>query len=439
MKTNAFDKIIGYESIKKELAQIADVLKNSEEYKKLGVTAPRGLLLYGVPGVGKTLMANAVIKESGRHVVVCRKDRPNGDFVKEIKKKFKEAKDAAPSIILLDDMDKFANGDDRHPDAEEYVTVQSCIDEVKGKEVFVLATVNNIRVLPRSLYRAGRFDNVIEIKKPRGQDAIEIVDHYIKQKKFCKDIDPESIGRIMSGHSSAELESVINEAGIYAGFERSDVITKEHFMRACLHTIYDVPNEVLNGGAPEVDLEDPNDQMTRVIYHEAGHATVSEVLEPGSVTLISAYNRKYTTGGFTGYYDDGSGNSLEKAEAHICRALGGVGALEQKCGIADNGSGNDFKMAFETVWNLVTENCLSGFHLHSNENFRMNDSGELLAQQERAVAAEVERYFRKTKEIISKNRALFDGISEALAKCGVLTASDIAKIRESCPIVPVQI
>ncbi len=437
---NEFDKVIGYESIKKELMQIADVLKNGDEYKKLGVTAPRGLLLYGVPGVGKTLMANAVIKESGRNVVVCRKDKPNGDFVKEIKKKFKEAKEAAPSIILLDDMDKFANGDDRHPDAEEYVTVQSCIDETKGKDVFVLATANNIRVLPGSLYRSGRFDNVIEIKKPRGQDAIDIVDHYIKQKKVCKDIDSESIGRIMSGRSSAELESVINEAGLYAGYERSDMITKEHFMRACLHTIFDVPNEALNGGAPEADLERYDDQLTRVIYHEAGHATVAEVLEPGSVTLISAYSRKYSFGGFTGYYDDGTRNSLEKAEGHICRALGGVAALEQKCGIADNGSGDDFKMAYRTAWDMVTENCIAGFHLHSDGRFKYEeDAGLLKAAQERAVALEVERYYRKTKEIISKNRALFDGIAEALAKKGVLTASDIADIRKTCGIVPAKI
>ena len=164
----AMDKIIGYSSIKRELRQISDTLKNREAYDKLGVSSPRGLLLYGDPGVGKSLMAAAIIEESGRQAYTCRKDKPNGDFVKYIKETFDKAAENAPSIVFLDDMDKFTNGDERHPDAEEYVTVQSCIDEVKGKEVFVLATVNNIRNLPRSLRRAGRFDRTIEVEAPRG-------------------------------------------------------------------------------------------------------------------------------------------------------------------------------------------------------------------------------------------------------------------------------
>ena len=139
-----FDMIIGYNAVKKELKQIADTLRNREYYEKLGVSAPRGLLLHGEPGVGKSLMAAAIIEASGRKAFVCRKDQPNGDFVKHIKETFDKAMAEAPSIVLLDDMDKFANGDEDHPDAEEYVTVQSCIDEAKHKEVFVLATVHCI-------------------------------------------------------------------------------------------------------------------------------------------------------------------------------------------------------------------------------------------------------------------------------------------------------
>ena len=213
-----FDMIIGYGAVKKDLLQIADTLKNQEHYKKLGVSAPRGLLLYGEPGVGKSLMATAVIEASGRQALVCRKDQPDGDFVKQIKETFDQAVENAPSIVLLDDMDKFSNGDPRHPDTEEYVTVQSCIDEVKGKEVFVLATVNNMRCLPRSLHRAGRFDRVVEIDTPHGHDAAEIIDHYLKSKKVVADVDVKTIARIMDGRSCAELETVIHEAGLSAGY-----------------------------------------------------------------------------------------------------------------------------------------------------------------------------------------------------------------------------
>ena len=431
-----FDKIIGYETIKKELMQISDVLKNGEEYKKLGVKSPTGLLLYGPPGVGKTLMANAVIKASGRRAFLCRKDKPNGDFIKAIKKTFRDAAEAAPSVVFLDDMDKFTNGDDRHPDAEEYVTVQSCIDEIKGKEVFVLATVNNIRVLPRSLYRAGRFDRKIEVSNPRGKDAELICAHYIGQKKFVGDMDAESVGRVMEGHSCAELETVINEAGLYAGFERSDEITKDHFMKACLHTVYDVPNEVLNGTPEKPDLTDREDQRTLVAYHEAGHATVAEVLNPGSVTLVSAYSRDGGTGGFTSYCSGMTGRGIAENCAHVCRSLGSVAALEQKFGVIESGTDSDLDMGFKTVWDLVTNNCSSGLILHSNG---YDDSEELKANQERAVAAEVERYYKKTKEIIAVNHELLDAIAFALSEKGVLTAEDIANIRNSCAIVPVKI
>lgn len=434
----AFEKIIGYEAIKKELVQISDVLANKEAYEKLGVSSPRGLLLHGDPGVGKTLMASAVIKASGRKAFICRKNSPNGDFVKKIKKTFKDAAEAAPSIVFLDDMDKFANGDDRHPDAEEYVTVQSCIDEIKGKEVFVLATANSLRALPRSLMRAGRFDRVIEVSNPHGEDAVKIIEHYIKGKKFVGDMDAVTVARIMDGRSCAELETVINEAGLYAGFERSDEITMDHFMRACLHTIHDVPNEVLCESSFETDLSNGDDPRTRVVYHEAGHATIAEVLNPGCVTLISAYSRDGESGGFTSYYRSEFFGSADRQQSHILGSLGGMAALEQKFGVIDTGTSRDLDQAFRSTWNLVTENCLCGFHLHSND-FNYSDSADLQAKQEQATAAEIERFYRKAKEILSKNRELFESIAEELSVKGVLTASDIRRIRESCQCVPVAI
>ena len=434
----AFDRIIGYEAIKKELIRISDVLANNEAYKKLGVTAPRGLLLHGEPGVGKTLMPSAVIDASGRKAFICRKDKPDGDFVNAIKKIFNDAKEAAPSIVLLDDMEKFTNGDDRHPDAEEYVTVQSCIDSIKGTDVFVLATANKIRALPRSLLRAGRFDRVIRVSSPRGDDAVKIISHYIKTKKFVCDIDPVTVAQIMDGHSCAELETVINEAGLYAGFERSDEITMEHFMKACLHTVHDIPNEVLNNAVSVADLSDGNSQRTRVIYHEAGHATVAEVMNPGTVTLVSAYSRERQSGGFTSYYRSGNNSLAEDIYAHICGSLGGMAALEQKFGIIDSGASSDLDQAFKSAWELVTDSCTCGFHLHAN-NFNFGDSAELQTKQEQAVSSEVERLYRKTKEILSVNRGLLDKIAEALSEKGVLTMADISRIREACPVIPVSI
>ena len=434
---NAFDKIIGYSYVKTELQQISDTLKFREVYDNLGVAAPRGLLLYGEPGVGKSLMANAIIEDSGRTAFICRKDQPNGDFVKEIKATFDKAAKNEPSIIFLDDMDKFANGDERHPDAEEYVTVQSCIDEIKGKQVFVLATANNIRCLPRSLRRAGRFDRMIEINTPRGQDAINIISQYLDGKKFVDGIDAKTIARIMDGRSCAELETVINEAGIQAGYQRAESITMEHFMVACLRTVFDVP--ALCGDDEEdlnFSLADSNNEYAQIVYHEAGHAVVSEVLCPESVTLISAHNRNGKSGGFTDYYNDRTKTHLYWEKSRIIGSLGGIAAIEQKFGISDMGCERDLDQAFDSTRQLIGNTCLCGFSLHSNG---FEDSERLKSEQEHTIATEVEKYYRKAKEIVSMNMEFFEKIAAALSEKGILSAVDIKEIKNSCNITPAEI
>lgn len=432
----AMDKIIGYSNIKRELKQVADTLKNREAYESLGVCAPRGLLLYGEPGVGKSLMASAVIEESGRRAFICRKDKPNGDFVNHIKETFDKAAENAPSIVFLDDMDKFANGDERYPDAEEYVTVQSCIDEVKDKEVFVLATVNNIRNLPKSLHRAGRFDRVIEVETPHGKDAENIIAHYLGSKKFVGGVDAKTIARIMDGRSCSELETVINEAGLYAGYERAEYITMDHFMEACMRTIFDVSPKSDEESEEDYysSLSDSAKMMLQVVYHEAGHAVVSEILCPESVTLVCAYDRCGNKGGFTDYYNDRSTTPLYWKKSRAVSSLGGMAAAEQVFGIFDAGNGNDLEQAFDTTKDLVVSNCICGLHLHKNE---FEDSQRLWAEQEQAVAAEIEKYYKKAKEILSRNKEFFEKIAEALAKKGVLAMTDIKAIKETCKITPV--
>ena len=179
---SAFDKVIGYEKEKEELYQLCDMEKNPERYAALGVKLPRGILLHGVPGVGKTLMASALIKEMGRVCYTCRKDKVNDAFVDTIRGIFAEAKENAPSVIFLDDLDKFAS-DSNSRNPEELIAVQSGIDEVKGADVFVVATANDIHELPRSLRRAGRFDRILEICPPNRKEAVEIVRHYLKDKR----------------------------------------------------------------------------------------------------------------------------------------------------------------------------------------------------------------------------------------------------------------
>ena len=271
------DRVIGYEGIKQELYRIIDIIRDPAKYRKLGVSAPKGILLSGVPGIGKTLMAKSFVKETGLKTFVIRKDRPDGAFVDLIRETFKEAEKAAPSIVLLDDLDKFANEDDFHRDTEEYVTVQTCIDEVKESDVFVLGTCNNFRKLPNSLVRSGRFDKTYFMDFPGIEDAKKIISFYLKDKKVAKDIDAEEIARFAEGHSCADLEMLINEAGIYAGYEGKKHISQEDIRRAVIRKIFH---------GTEVTENNPVSNR-RLAVHEAGHAVLSELFFPGQVAFVS--------------------------------------------------------------------------------------------------------------------------------------------------------
>ncbi len=424
-----FDRIIGYTAEKKELEQIADCLRNSEVYKNLGVSAPCGLLLYGEPGVGKTLMSDCLIKASGRKAFVCRKNKPNGEFVNEITKTFEQAQKNAPSIVFLDDMDKFANEDDRHPDAEEYVTVQSCIDNIKGKDVFVLATANDVYRLPRSLRREGRFDRLLEIGAPKGADAAAIISHYLEGKSLADDIDREYISRLMEGDSCARLETLINEAGVYAGYDRADKITMQHFMRAYLRSEY--------GADYNDDCDDCNSSSINIsdtVWHEAGHTVVSEVLYPGSVTLVSVSGIGPGKNGFTSYKNINNILPIEYGKIRAVGALAGSAAIEQKLGVPGCGASIDYSQAFRTVRRLVENDCICGFHLHESPT---NDSEALLSSIEQATAAKIEEYYRKAKEILALNSDLLEKIASALAEKKLLTAPEIQEIKNGCAVVSV--
>ena len=419
-----FSPIIGYKSIKNEMIRICDIMRNSEFYSKLGVSIPNGLLLSGDPGLGKTTMANCFIKASGRKAFICRKDKPDGEFVNHIKTTFDEAVKNAPSIVFLDDLDKYSNGDEYHKNSEEFVTVQSCIDDAKGKNVFVLATINDEDAIPKSLLRAGRFDNRIEVNAPKGEDAEKIVEYYIKKKNFVSDVDVKTITRLLNSSSCAELETVINEAGVYAGFNRKEKIEMDDIVKACLRIIHKAP-ERENAHSPEV--------LKSVAYHEAGHAVIAEVLEPGSVNFVSVRSHGGSTGGFTNYYQpEEYWIKKQYMENRVIVLLGGKAATETVFGETDVGTNSDLHRAFDICLRFVDDYCSTSFDrwIQGREY-----SNGVVERRDMQLSVEMEKFYQKAKKILTLNREFLDKLATALMNKDILTSVEIQAIKATCKMV----
>lgn len=259
----AFDKVIGYEHIKDELLQVCDMIRNREVYEKLGAKLPRGILLQGDPGLGKTLMANCFMEECCLTQYIIRRTKGKEDFVTHITEIFREAKENAPAVILLDDLDKFANEDENHQNAEEYVAVQSGIDEVKGYDVLVIATANETKNMPDSLLRAGRFDRLYRVNYPTEGDAFALLKHFLSDKPVSSKINTEDLSKMMASVSCAELESLLNSAAILAASKRKESIEMEDMVEPILQAEY--------GLAPINHNEQFAEQTKKVALHEAGH------------------------------------------------------------------------------------------------------------------------------------------------------------------------
>ena len=408
------DKIIGYEDIKKDLFHIIDVLNNPAKYSALGVSVPQGILLSGNPGIGKSLMAKCFMKETGRTEYIIRKDRPNGSFVNYIRTIFNTALKNAPSIILLDDMDKFSNGNAHDKDAEEYVAVQACIDAVKGKDVFILATANNLHHLPNSLLRTGRFDKIYRMHFPTNKDAIKIVAHFLSNKKVANDVNIEDIVRLCNGYTCAALETIVNEAGMYAGYKNRKIISQQDLIDACTRHLYKVSNN-----------EPISDRLLKQrAIHEAGHVVVAEILNPTSVNFASITASPWRIGGcISRTKEEGYFESFNNIETDNMIGLAGKAAVEVILQETDLGSYNDLENVYNHVHRILTETAVYNF------NF-MEFGPTIYEHLDSIIATEISRYYNKTRKILLENQAFVNELVDALINKGTLTHSEIMKLRK---------
>lgn len=415
---NGFDKVIGYEEIKAELHRYADVLKSPEIYKKHGVFLPGGILLYGEPGVGKTLMAECFIEETNRKSFTIRKDKPDGDFVSYITNTFEEASKEDISIVFLDDMDKFANEDENHSSTEEYVTIQSCIDKYQEKGVFVIATVNDFDLLPVSLTRSGRLDKKYEMIFPKGEDAEKILQGFLSNYKVSDDIDVHELSRLMSERSCADYKEVVNEASIRAIFEGRDEIGNDDIVKSFFRMMCDAP-ECVKSVSPILERV--------VAVHEAGHTVIGEILRPGSITAVTIVRHVNDNGGMAFSYSPYEYPLLtDYCDYRIMRGLGGKAATEVIFGASDMGCKSDLRSVIDYLGRWIENFCYKGFDVF----WHRDQSAGMIERKEKKVTEELERYYQKTKQILIENRAFLDAVVVELLEKKTLTSRDIARIKQ---------
>ena len=421
---NTFDDIIGYQPEKEEIMRLADAWKNPQKYRALGVEIPRAVLLYGEPGVGKTLFANALIEASGLPCLTCRKNSSDGAFVAAIAQTFTDAAESSPSIVFLDDMDKFAEDNlQQDSNKEEFATVQSCMERVREQNVFVVATANDICNLPASLMREGRFGRRVLLTVPGRGDAERIIAHYLHGKNVTSDVTAGMLAVILDGCSCAVLESVVNEAGLSAGYEGQTEIGRTHLIRAVLRVLMHATKK---NADPCV--------RTYAAYHEAGHALTALALGR-RVGLVSIFGSGERGGVCTVADSEHPSRDMADYLDKTVIALGGKAAIEVRFGQADVGCHRDLDIVVEQLRPVMTQCCAAGFaYGYDHDSWEGRQAPLRVERISDKLYATIEECCNRAKAVLTARRPLLDAVAEALLQNDALLEDDLSRLVAAYPV-----
>ena len=417
MDKELFKNIIGYDDVKKTLERVIDVLNNKNKYEELGCVIPHGLFLYGKPGLGKSTFAFDILDSVNRKSYIIRKNKSDGDFINYMNNIFDDAKKNQPSIILLDDIDKFALDDDKNNN-EEFVAVQSLIDDIKNLDIFVIATANNKNCLPDSLLRSGRFDIKIKVDYPTKKDSFKIMKYYLGNKKLDNNVNIKNISYIMGNFSCADLEKVCNQAGLYAGFNNKKKIGMDELLRASLELEYNTT----------IESSDNNDKYSlNVSYHEAGHALVGSILEPKSVSFITTLRTNSNTKGITKFHsNDYYFDDIKYMENRVISLLAGKAATDIVYNKCDVGTNSDIRMAYDIVSKFVDNYCMFGFNSWIRDS--MEQSEKVKESKDTQINELITKYYNKARELLIKNRDILNKLAITLKDKKILFQDEIEDI-----------
>ena len=437
-----FSDVAGNEAAKQDLSEIVDFLKNPKKYEKLGAKIPRGVLLAGEPGTGKTLMARAVAGEANVPFFSISGSEFAEMFVgvgaSRVRDLFGKAKKNAPSIIFIDEIDAVAHKRDARGGAgrEDEQTLNQILVEMDGFDndsgVIVIAATNRVDMLDKALLRPGRFDRHVNVTLPERKDRVEILKVHFKNKPVDEKVSIDALAAKTAGSSGADLANIANEAAITAARLGHDKITNKDVTEAF---------ERIAIGPERKSKVMSEEERKITAYHEAGHAVVGHVLPDSDpvhkVTIIP----RGRTGGVTWFLppEDRSYKNIYELKDVLARAMGGRVAeriILGEDGIT-TGASSDLQHIAELSREMVTQEGM-GKQLrdqvfNSDEVNFFGDRAKMYSEKtSELIDAEIEALNKeadaRAEAVLNANRKALDELAEALLEKETLEEDEVAEI-----------
>ncbi|HHY82355.1 MAG TPA: ATP-dependent metallopeptidase FtsH/Yme1/Tma family protein [Clostridiales bacterium] len=428
-----FSNVAGNEEAKESVQELVDFIKNPEKYTRYGARLPRGVIFYGAPGTGKTLMAKAVAGESGVPFIAV----SGSDFVQvyvgvgasRIRDLFKKARSYGKCVIFIDEIDalgKKRDGADGGGNDERDQTLNALLSEMSGFQdnegIVVIAATNRLDILDEALLRPGRFDRHIEIQLPDVKSRLRILELHARNKPIDKGVSLEKLAQQTVYFSGAKLENLLNEAAILAAKRSSGYINADDIDRAFYTVI---------AGAEKKDRSTISEQDRRLTaFHEAGHALVTKFISPENrVSRVTIIPSTKGAGGFSmNIPPDRMYHKKKDMENSIKIALAGRAAEELIFGEENitTGASNDLEKATETLLNMIrrfgmnSKSGLLNYDVLYNNGFHQVQN-EILEE----CKARMDMLYNEVKELLAKNIKILEAVAESLLSLETLDEKEL--------------
>ena len=437
-----FSDVAGEDEAKENLTEIVEYLHNPDRYKEIGASMPKGILLVGPPGTGKTLLAKAVAGESN----VPFFSMSGSEFVEmfvgmgasKVRDLFKQAKEKAPCIVFIDEIDaigkkrdgQFAGNDEREQTLNQLLTEMDGFEGNNG--VIILAATNRPESLDPALTRPGRFDRRVPVELPDLKGREDILKVHAKKVKTDGHIDYLKVARMASGASGAELANIINEAALRAVRDHREAVSQEDLEESI---------EVVIAGYQKKNAILTDSEKWTVAYHEVGHALVAaKQTNSAPVQKITIIPRTSGALGYTMQVEEGNHYLMTKEELEnkIATLTGGRAAEEVQFGSISTGASNDIEQATKLAramitrygmdedFDMVAMDTVTNQYLGGDTT--LSCSAETQAKIDRKVSELVRGQHQKAKEILLANREKLDEIAKHLYETETITGEEFMEI-----------